>query len=83
MSHRRSKAALMLFAAVMLTFVPPAAHAAEADTAGTAEGWKKVVAYAGCALAVFRSITPADWAAAVVTCSKLYLDEPASPTGGA
>ncbi|MEQ1831522.1 MAG: hypothetical protein ABL977_00600 [Candidatus Eisenbacteria bacterium] len=84
MLHRRKQAALVLLAAAMFAVVPPAARAAEPEAGGvTAEGWKKVVAYAGCAFAVFRALTPADWATAALTCTKLYLDEPGAPAGGA
>ena len=84
MITRRVDGVLVLLMAAMLAIVPPSAHAADSASGGnTAEGWKKVVAYAGCAFSVFRAVTPADWAVAIMDCSKLFLDEPASPNGGA
>lgn len=83
-SSGRNHGVFVLFAAAMLAIVPPSAHAAGSTADGnTAEGWKKVIAYAGCAFSVFRAITPVDWAGAILTCSKLFADEPASPIGGA
>lgn len=84
MITRRVDVVPVLLMAAMLAIVPPFAHAADSATGdNTAEGWKKVVAYAGCAFGVFRAVTPVDWAGAMLACSKLFLDEPASPNGGA
>ncbi len=83
MTTRRSRGVHVLLAAAMLTLAAPSARAADPDApTDTAEGWKKVVAYAGCAFGLFRAITPADWTAAMFTCTKLFLDEPPFTAGG-
>lgn len=83
MSTRRSRGSSVLLAAAMLSFAVPAARAADPDApTDTAEGWKKVLAYAGCAFGLFRAITPVDWSAAITGCMRLYLDEPPLTPGG-
>ena len=72
-------AMLMLTAALL---VPPARAADAATDGGTAEGWKKVLAFAHCAANVFRAATPADWAVAFTDCGRLFLEEPPWPGGG-
>ena len=47
----------------------------------TADGWKKVLAFARCAVSVFRAITPTDWIVATVDCGRLVLEEPTWPGG--
>jgi hypothetical protein len=83
MSTRRTRGAYVLLAAAMLSLAAPVAHAEDPDGSGdTADGWKKVLAYAGCAINVFRAITPVDWVVAMSGCTKLFLDEPPLTSGG-
>ena len=85
MSTRRIRGApgalavLMLFASLV---APPVRAAGDASGSGDAdEGWKKVVAYAHCAFSVFRAVTPLDWSAALLTCTRLFMEEPSVPGG--
>jgi hypothetical protein len=82
-SGRRVCAAALLLL-LMSTLAPSRAVAGDPDWADdTADGWRKMVAYGRCALQVFAAVTPVQWAAAFMDCGRLYLDEPASPAGGA
>ncbi len=83
MTTRKGRGVYVLLAAAVLALAAPSARAADPDApTDTAAGWKKVVAYAGCAFGVFRAITPVDWTAAMLTCTKLFLDEPPLTPGG-
>lgn len=91
MTTRRSRGALAtlslrfatLLAVVTLLVVAPAARAADPDAPGdTADGWRKVLAYARCALLVFFAGTPIEWSAAFADCSHTYTAEAAGPGGG-
>lgn len=84
MSNRSTRgtprAAAGILVVVMLGLVP-LAHAADPDVpSDTADGWAKVYAYSRCAFAVFRAVTPLDWAGAAFDCVRLFLAEP--PTSG-
>jgi len=57
------------------------ARAADPGDDVTAEGWKKVFAFAHCAVNVFRAVTPADWTVAFLDCGRLLAEEPALPGG--
>jgi hypothetical protein len=74
----RSPAALVPLALALVLCVQPARAASDEDTA---DGWKKVIAYARCALNVFRAVTPTDWTVAFLDCGRLYLEEPTLPGG--
>ena len=74
-----STATLVAIALTVSLLAPPARAASGGDTD---EGWKKVVAFARCAVNVFRAVTPADWTVAFLDCTRLYLEEPALPGGG-
>lgn len=83
MSNRSTRgtprAAAGILVVVMLGLVP-LAHAADPDVpSDTADGWRKVVSYSQCAFAVYRAITPLDWAGAVFECTRLFLAEPPTP----
>ncbi len=87
MDHRRTRGALVMLAIAALSFVSPVAvpEALAADPSeptDTAEGWKKVLAYARCAFDVFRAVTPVDWASAGFECTRLFLAEPPLTPGG-
>lgn len=87
MDHRRTRGALVMLALAALSFASPMAapeaRAAGSDSPGdTAEGWKKVLAYARCAFDVFRAVTPVDWASAGFECTRLFLAEPPLTPGG-
>jgi len=56
------------------------ARAADPDDV-TAEGWKKVLSFAHCAINVFRAVTPADWTVAFIDCGRLLAEEPTMPGG--
>jgi len=56
------------------------ARAADPDDA-TADGWKKVLSFAHCAVNVFRAVTPMDWTVAFLDCGRLLAEEPALPGG--
>ncbi len=73
---RRAPRASALFALLLWLCVAPAARAA--DDGETADGWRKVFAYARCAFAVFKAITPVDWGTAFFDCGRTYMDEPSS-----
>lgn len=71
--------------AMLATFVLSAGAAraqAPAAPIDETEGWRKVGAYVTCAFQVFAAVTPVQVVAAVITCGKMFADEPA-PTGGA
>jgi len=70
-------------ALVMLTLtLSLGAQPARADGGDdTADGWKKVIAFARCALNVFRAVTPTDWMVAATDCGRLVLEEPTWPGG--
>lgn len=69
---------------LLLLIAAPAARAADPDVPGDgADGWKKVVAYTRCAFLVFVATAPTDWAVAITDCTRLYLEEPPVPGGGA
>jgi hypothetical protein len=69
--------ASVAFLIVLMLGLTPLAHAADPDVpSDTADGWRKVVAYSQCAFAVYRAITPLDWAGAVFECARLFLSEP-------
>lgn len=75
-SVRRAPRASVLLALVLWLCVAPAPRAAE-DDSPTADGWRKVFAYARCSFSVFKAVTPTDWAAAFFDCGKTLMDEPA------
>lgn len=75
-SVRRAPRAPALLALVMLLSVAPAARAEDSGDP-TAEGWRKVFAYARCAFEMFKAVTPTDWGAAFFDCGRTFLDEPA------
>lgn len=76
----RMPAALVLFALLAMS---PAAGAADPDWPGeTDEGWRKVIAYARCALEVFGAVSPAQWTGAILDCGRQFLDEPPVGVGG-
>ena len=83
MTTRRTRGApgaLAIGCLLALLLVSPAVRAAEPDAPyDTADGWRKVVAYAHCAFLVFIAATPGDWAAAIFDCTRLYASE--SPAG--
>jgi hypothetical protein len=76
---RGALAALTLLAGLLVA--PARADDAAADD-DAANGWKKVVAYAHCAVNVFRAVTATDWVVAFLDCTRLYLEESPAPTGG-
>ena len=76
---RRALRAPAFLALLLLLCVAPATRAAETDPEPTADGWRKVLAYARCAFEMFKAITPTDWGAAFFDCGRTFLDEP--PTG--
>ena len=76
----RGPAALVALALAASLCVSPARAAVGDD--GGAEGWKKVLAFARCAINVFRAVTPTDWMVATIDCGRLMLDEPTYPGGG-
>ena len=86
MPTRRIRGAPGVLAMLMLLalfVVAPAARAADPDAStDTANGWKKVLAYARCAFVVFIAVTPAEIGAAMFDCTRLYLSEPPLPGGG-
>lgn len=62
---------------VMMLGLAPLAHAADPDVpSDTAEGWRKVLSYSQCAFAIYRAVTPLDWAGAVFECTRLFMAEP-------
>lgn len=73
-------AALVMFALVAALLAAPA-RAADPGGGQTDDGWKKVLAFARCALNVFRAVTPTDWMVATIDCGRLMLDEPTYPGG--
>ena len=84
MSTRRTRGVCVLLALAALTAVAPIARAADPDApTDTADGWKKVLAYANCAFQVFRAITPTDWVAAGISCTRLFIAESPVNAGGA
>lgn len=72
---RRAPRAPAFLALLLLLSVVPATRAAESNTEPTAEGWRKVLAYARCAFEVFKAVTPVDWGTAFLDCSRTILDE--------
>ena len=77
----RSTCGPRIVAAALLVFLMLGAvsssHAADPDVpSDTADGWAKVYAYSRCAFAVFRAVTPLDWAGAAFDCVRLFLAEP-------
>ena len=72
---RRAPRAPVLLTLLLLLCVSPATRAAESGTDTTADGWKKVFAYARCALEVWKAVTPADWTLAFLDCGHTFLDE--------
>ena len=81
---RGAPGALAMLTLLLLLVVAPAARAADPDAPpDTADGWRKVIAYARCAFLVFAAATPTDWAAAISDCTRLYVEESPAPGGGA
>ena len=74
----RPAVALVMLSLTLLLGAQPA-RADGADD--TADGWKKVLAFARCAVNVFRAITPTDWIVATIDCGRLVLEEPTWPGG--
>ena len=72
--RRASRAAALVAMLLVMSFVP-AARAAEGTGEPTAEGWRKVFAYARCAFEVWKAVTPSDWGAAFFDCGRTFLDE--------
>jgi len=69
----------VLYALLLLLALAPVARALEGEgSGGTADGWKKVIAYLGCAIAVYGANTPLGVAAAVAECGGLLAQEPAA-----
>jgi hypothetical protein len=71
----RAPRAPALLALFLLLCVAPASRAAEGDGEPTAEGWRKVFAYARCAFEVWKAVTPTDWGTAFFDCGRTFLDE--------
>ena len=76
----RAPAALVALALAVSLCVAPARAAVGDDD--TSDGWKKVLAFAHCALNVFRAVTPGDWMVAALDCGRLMMEEPTYPGGG-
>ena len=58
---RGAPGALAMLTLLLLLVVAPAARAADPDAPpDTADGWRKVIAYARCAFLVFAAATPTD-----------------------
>ena len=72
-------AVALVMLSLTLSLCAPPAHADGGDE--TADGWKKVLAFARCAISVFRAVTPTDWLVATVDCGRLVLEEPTWPGG--
>jgi len=82
-SIRSAHRALATLTLVLVLGLVLARGARAADGDGqTDEGWKKVLAFARCALNVFRAVTPTDWAVATLDCGRLMIDEPSNYPGG-
>jgi len=79
-SIRGGPAALVTLSLLAALLAPPARAADPGDDV-TAEGWKKVFAFAHCAFNVFRAVTPGDWTVAFLDCGRLLAEEPALPGG--
>jgi len=77
-SRRHVTALLSLWA--FLAFAPCALAADPDGLDDTGDGWRKVIAYARCALNIAVAVTPPQWAAALLDCGRLYVNEP--PMGG-
>ena len=75
----RAPRAPALVALVLMLSMAPGVRAAEGDPEPTADGWRKVFAYARCAFEVWKAITPADWGVAFFDCGRTFLDE--APAG--
>jgi hypothetical protein len=73
---RVTHAPALLALALCLALAPLARAADQVASDTTDEGWKKVLAYGRCALAVFKALTPSEWAAAFFDCGRTFLDEP-------
>ena len=81
-NRRRAHATALL---TLLSCLALAPHALAADPDWPDEsdtGWRKVLAYSRCALQVFSAVTPPQWGAAVLDCTRLFLSEPAPGSGG-
>jgi len=72
-------AAALVMLSLTLSLGAPPARADGGDD--TADGWKKVIAFARCALNVFRAVTPTDWMVAAADCGRLVLEEATWPGG--
>ena len=81
-NRRRPNLPALLALAMLLTLAPAARATDDAGSGGVDEGWKKVIAYARCAFEMFIAATPIQWTAAILDCSKQYLDEPRLRSGG-
>ena len=75
-------APLLVTLALAVALLAAPARAADPGDGQTDEGWKKVLAYARCAINVFRAVSPTDWMVATIDCGRLMLDEPTYPGGG-
>ena len=78
-SIRGAPVSFVAFALALSLLVQPARASGGDDTD---EGWKKVLAFARCALNVFRAMTPTDWMVATLDCGRLMMEEPTYPGGG-
>jgi hypothetical protein len=80
--NRRQHVAALLTLLAFLTLAPRSL-AADPDWPGeTGDGWRKMLAYGRCALGVFAAVTPPQWGAALVDCTRLFLSEPPLNEGG-
>jgi hypothetical protein len=79
---RRACAPVLVTLALLLALAPAVVAADSEPPPETADGWRKVIAYARCAALVFLATTPAQWSGAIFDCARLYLDEPPIGAGG-
>jgi hypothetical protein len=73
-ARRRPGRAVTAAIAAMLILTPIRAGAAT-DAGADAEGFGKLLTYAGCALAVFKAFDPMTAAQASMGCLKIFYDE--------
>ncbi len=81
-NRRRPSLPVQVALAALLSLTPSAVAFADEPLGDAEESWKKVLAYAGCAIGIFVAVTPVQWGAALVNCAKQYVDEPRLTVGG-
>ena len=81
-NRRRLGLPVQVALVALLSLTPSAVAFADEPPDGAEESWKKVLAYASCAIGIVVAVTPVQWGAALLNCAKRYVEESRLALGG-